>query len=249
MLRGFIEVRQAARNQGLQTSFFPLPPVTAPEPLNVLPDVSKQRIKNFRDAQKAYERSQTRLGKLVRRPRHDPGTTLSFFLNKLEQAELPTQAKSDLRADYWNKWSRVALDCAVFGNHADEETAKLIDLSSDYAQTAIQLKASTWTPALLNSALARTLAGQDAGSLVTAIVGREAVVQVAAPTKTPDPDEIAKYIVAMPLGTPAKTIANLVSRAYGKLDAETLQKLVQALDHAKLKMELIDEITESLANP
>jgi hypothetical protein len=50
----------------------------------------------------------------------------------------------------------------------------------------------------------------------------------------------------MPLGTPAATIADLVRRAFGPLDAPTLQKLVRALDRAKVKMEMIDEITRSL---
>jgi hypothetical protein len=67
-----------------------------------------------------------------------------------------------------------------------------------------------------------------------------------AASESPDPTEIAKYVLAMPLGTSATTIADLVLRAFGPLDNPTLQKVVRALDHAKLKMELIDEVTKMI---
>ncbi len=63
------------------------------------------------------------------------------------------------------------------------------------------------------------------------------------------PDDIVAYILAMPLGTPAATIASLVLRAFGPLAPPTLEQVVRGLNHAKLKMELIDEITKVLEPP
>jgi hypothetical protein len=130
--------------------------------------------------------------------------------------------------------------------HAEQEVCKFIDLASDYAYASSQEKKSTWTPALLNRAFARTLAGRIPKALLTAIVGLEVVADRKPNFKTPDPDDIANYILKMPLGTPATTVANLVTRAFGLLNTPTLQKLVRALDHAKLKMEMFDEITKSI---
>ncbi len=246
MLIGFIQVRQAARDHSLSMACFPVPPMSGPDLSPTPSEASKQRLLDFQTSRKASnQKVETHQGH-PHRNGVEASQDLLSLIDTLGERGLPSQARSDLAADYWNKWSRIALECAVLPGRSEQETSKLIDLASDYAQTSSQLKKSTWTPALLNRAFARTLAEGDAQKLLTAIVGRDVVVEAKPTPKTPDPDEIAKYILAMPLGTPSATIANLVRRAFGPLDAPTLQELVRVLDHAKLKMELIDEITKSL---
>jgi hypothetical protein len=245
MLIDFLLVRLAARGQNLTMADFPVPP-SGPDPKATWSQAASHRVLDFRSSSNPENRPVQTSPSPPRCDGEKASRDLFTLIDTLGEKRLPSQAKSDLPADYWNKWSRIALEWAVLPGRSPQEICKLIDLASDYAYAASQEKKLTWTPALLNRAFARTLAGENPQALLTAIVGVEVVAAPKPELKTPDPEEIANYIAKMPLGTPAATIADLVRRAFGPLDAPTLQKLVRALDRAKVKMEMIDEITRSL---
>lgn len=247
MLIDFLFVRQAARDRDLTTANFPVPP-PGPDPKTESSEAAHHRLMDFQ----ASSDSKVDPKQAPPSPPHDFGVRASrdlfSLIETLGEKPLPSQAKSDFLADYWNKWSRIALECAVLPGQTEEDVCRFIDLASDYANAASQQRESTWTPALLNRAFARTLAGENPQALLAAIVGLAPSPPPEPVPTTPDPDDIANYILKMPLGTPAATIASLVTRAFGPLDVPTLQKLVRALDHAKLKMEMIDEITRSIGS-
>jgi hypothetical protein len=251
MLIWFLQLRQAARGGSLNVGLFPLPPASEPpqppEPDSVLSEVGLHRINDFQDARDIFEES----AKIPKGGQDNGGAYASkqliSFISTIEQRALPAQAKSDLTADYWNKWSRVALEFALRPGHSQSETLKLLQLAANYASESEQEKGTNlWIPALLNQAFASALAGSDAQPLLAAVVGQDQTVPLPPPTKTTDVTAIVNYILQMPSGTSAGTIANLVLRAFGPLKKNTLQEVVRGLDYDKLRVELIDEISQLL---
>jgi len=251
MLIGFLQLRQAARDGTLNFGMFPLPRASEADqpsqPASVLSEVALHRVNDFQDAKDIFEES----ARIPKGGQKDGGARASkqliSFIATIEHRDLPAQAKSDLLADYWNKWSRVALEFALRPGRGQTDILKLIQLAASYAAESERLKgADSWTPALLNQAFASVLVGGDAQPLLAAVVGQDQEVAPPPPATTPDATTIVSYILQMPSGTSADTIADLVLRAFGPLKKSTLQEVVRGLDFDKLKVELIDEISKLL---
>jgi hypothetical protein len=164
--------------------------------------------------------------------------------NEIENSEsLTPEQKHDLLADSWTKSGFLAYSHAV-----DVASAREPDLqeAEKNLNRALQYK-PYWIPAQTYLAMVNTAQGRpkDALTALKSVLGT-AATEMRVPVNVPNVDDIVSYILAMPLGTPAATISGLVLRGFGPLDHPTLQTLVRALNHAKLKMELIDEITKGL---
>jgi hypothetical protein len=251
MLIGFLQLRQSARDNTLNLGVFPLPPASEPDqppqPASVLSEVALHRVSDFQDARDIFEES----ARIPKGWQKDGGAKASkrliSFIATIEHRLLPDRAKSDLMADYWNKWSRVALEFALRPGRSQGDILKLIQLAASYATESERLKGTNfWTPALLNQAFASVLVGGDAQPLLAAVVGQDQVVTPPPLAETTDVTTIVNYILQMPSGTSADTIADLVLRAFGPLEKSTLQEVVRGLDFDKMRVELIDEVSKVL---
>jgi hypothetical protein len=251
MLIGFLQLRQAARDSTLTLGVFPLPPASEPDqpsqPSPVFSEIALRRVTDFQDAKDIFEKS----ARISKGGQRDGGTQASrkliSFIATIEHRLLPARMKSDLMADYWNKWSRVALEFALRPGRNQSDILKLIELAASYAAESERLKGTnSWTPALLNQAFASVLMGADAQPLLAAVAGQDQAVTPPPPAETTDVNTIVSYVLQMPSGTSANTIAELVLRAFGPLKKSTLQEVVRGLGFDKLKVELIDEISKSL---
>jgi hypothetical protein len=251
MLIGFLQLRQAARGGTLNLGIFPLPPASGPDqpsqPASVLSEVALHRVSDFQEARDIFEESAG-----IPKDGHSDGGAqaskqLISFIATIEHRVLPAQATSDLMADYWNKWSRLALECALRPGRSQSDIPKLIQLAANYATESERLKGTnSWTPALLNQVIASVLVGADAQPLLAAVVGQDQVVTPPPPTNATDFTSIVSYILQMPSGTSADTIADLVLRAFGPLEKSMLQEVVRGLDFDKMRVELIDELSKIL---
>jgi hypothetical protein len=162
--------------------------------------------------------------------------------------EILLEAREDMQVDYWIKWAQVARTWAQ--RNPGDVRAELLARAHRYYARLRDLDRGGWAPALLNEAFVFALEGRDdrARENLNAILGGGDVpVEPSPPVEaTPDLEAIQMYILEMPLGTPAVTVAHLVNAAFGALDPSLVQALVRVLDHARLKMEFIEEIVDAL---
>lgn len=149
--------------------------------------------------------------------------------------------KHDLLADSWTKSGFLAY---LDANTSQIQRADRLEDAEESLKTALQYK-PFWIPAQTYLAMVHK-AQANAQAASTALVPVLGKLAAGAP---PSADEVVAYITAMPLGTPAGTIASLVLRAFGPLVSSTLQLVVRGLDHTKLTMEVIDEITKAMEQP
>lgn len=173
---------------------------------------------------------------------------LRSLISAVEFAELPARAKEDLQAEYWNKWARLARTRAQTVQDLRERIT-LLELAAHYYETHLRnLNREGWTPGELNYAFVLGLQGlyELARQRLEVILGVAAKPAPAPLPKTTDVEEVKKYILGMPLGTPSTTVASLVTSAFGRLEPSTVQALVRALDHTNLKMEFIEEVVRGL---
>ena len=174
---------------------------------------------------------------------------LRTLTQEITMAELPARARQDLQAEYWNKWARLARALAQNPRDpGDRET--LLRLAAHYYDTHLtELKRHKWTPAVLNYAFVLALQGEhgDARISLQLILGDPKPTQPPPSPTKPNVEAIKKYILDMPLGTPAPTVTRLLNSAYGPFEPATVQDLVRALDHTHLKMEFIERIIKGLA--
>src|SRR5713101_83316 len=166
---------------------------------------------------------------------------------EIEKSEsLSPEQKQDLLADSCTKSGFLAYSHAFEGAPARDIDLREAERS---LKQALQYK-QYWIPAQTYLAMVHKARGRakDASVALESVLGK-AAAEAPTPAKAPNADDIVAYILAMPLGTPAATIASLVLRAFGPLAPPTLEQVVRGLNHAKLKIEFIDEITNALEPP
>jgi|SRR5579863_4515773 hypothetical protein len=173
---------------------------------------------------------------------------LKGFISALQSATIPTKAKEDISADYWNKWAFVAWERAMAENEADVRDKWL--QAADRCLSNIDRV--SWTPAQLTEARIRIAQGKydDARSLIGLILGVEIP-----PPNTPVPvsssmpdvvDAISNAIVKMAIDRNPKRIAQAVQSVYGPISQTTVQSIAQSLA-GKIDLDLLVEITKALS--
>jgi hypothetical protein len=173
---------------------------------------------------------------------------LKGFISALQRATIPTKAKEDISADYWNKWAFVAWERAMAENDADVRDKWL--QAADRCLSNIDRL--SWTPAQLTEARIRIAQGKhdEARSLIGLILG----VQITTPNSTlpvssavPDvADAISSAIAKMAIDRNAKRIAQAIQSVYGAISQTTVQSIAQSLA-GKIDLDLLIEITKALS--
>jgi hypothetical protein len=173
---------------------------------------------------------------------------LKGFISALQSATIPTKAKEDISADYWNKWAFVAWERAMAENEADVRDKWL--QAADRCLSNIDRV--SWTPAQLTEARIRIAQGKydDARSLIGLILG----VQIDPPnapvpvsSSMPDVvDAISSAIVKMAIDRNPKGIARAIQSLYGPIPQATLQSIAQSLA-GKVDLDFLVEITKALS--
>jgi hypothetical protein len=173
---------------------------------------------------------------------------LKGFISMLQRATIPTKAKEDISADYWNKWAFVAWERAMAENDTDVRDKWL--QAADRCLSNIDRP--SWTPAQLTAARIRIAQGRydEARSLIGLILGVEIP-----PPNTPVPvssavpdvaEDISGAIVKMAIDRNPKRIAQAIQSLYGPIPQTTVQSIAQSLA-GKVDLDLLVEITKALS--
>jgi tetratricopeptide (TPR) repeat protein len=159
---------------------------------------------------------------------------LSSFVQLIQKAPIPADARDDMEADYWNKTAFLLWEQAT-----REKDPSLRDMLLQQAETslktAMDLKGrKNWTPAQLN--LARVLLAQgrtdEAKKALDAILGVQPILAPVPPppTETVGPvDEIVSLILKMAPANDGQAISESIRVAWGRLDKKAVQTILVRL--------------------
>ena len=159
---------------------------------------------------------------------------LSSFVQLIQKAPIPVDARDDMEADYWNKTAFLLWEQATRGNDSSLRDM-LLQQAETSLKTAMDLKGRrNWTPAQLN--LARVLLAQgktdEAKKALDAILGVPPIPAPAPPppTETLGPvDEIVSLILKMAPANDGQAISESIRVAWGKLDKKAVQTILARL--------------------
>jgi tetratricopeptide (TPR) repeat protein len=159
---------------------------------------------------------------------------LSSFVQLIQKAGIPSDARDDMEADYWNKTAFLLWEQAT-----REKDLPFVDMLLQQAETSVKRAMSlkgrkSWTPAQLN--LARILLAQgktdETKKALDAILGVDPspipapVVPVEESTSV---DTIVDLILKMAPANDGQAIAESIQAAWGKLDREAIQTILARL--------------------
>jgi len=172
---------------------------------------------------------------------------LKGFIAALRSATIPSKAKSDITADYWNKWAFVAWERAV-----SEDDAGIRDQWLRAADHCLaNIDRPSWTPAQITEARIRIAQGDqnEARTLLNLILGVQVSASpISAPAVPATPDiaaAISGTILKMVIDRNAEAIADAVRRAYGPIPSTAIQSIADSLA-GKVDVELLGEILKYL---
>lgn len=159
---------------------------------------------------------------------------LSGFVQLIQKSPIPSDARDDMEADYWNKTAFLLWEQAV-----REMDLPLRDMLLQQAESSVKramnLKGrNNWTPAQLN--LARILLAQgktvEAKKSLDAILGvrpEPAPVPAVPAEKTAPVDTIVDIILKMAPANDGQAIAEAIRVSWGRLNREVIQAIVLRL--------------------
>lgn len=158
---------------------------------------------------------------------------LSGFVQLIQKSPIPSDARDDMEADYWNKTAFLLWEQAT-----REMRLALRDILLQQAETSVRramnLKGrSNWTPAQLN--LARILLAQgetdEAKKALDAILGvQPAPAPIPVPPENVGPvDEIVDLILKMAPANDGQAISQSIRAAWGKVERRTIQLILATL--------------------
>jgi hypothetical protein len=175
---------------------------------------------------------------------------LSGFVQLIQKAPIPSDARDDMEADYWNKTAFL-----LWEQGTREVDLPLRDILLQQAETSVKramnLKGrNNWTPAQLN--LARILLAQgeiaDVKKALDAILGAQptpAPAETAPVEMVGMADPIVDLIVKMAPANDARAISESIRAAWGKVDKKAIQSILATLS-GRVQPELLSQVVANI---
>jgi hypothetical protein len=207
-----------------------------PLPLNALPQDQESEMVRARTGNRSTRRGSGLDG---------VGATVRDFIANIQQDTIPSEAQTDIVADFWNKLAFIAWEKSKL--ESESAGGPWLTQARKYINIVLKVRPG-WTPAQLN--LARILAAegkkQQALDTLVKVVGKvKPKPQSPAVPPVSNADAISNLILKMAVERDSAAVANLIQRSYGALSQDTVSKITQALA-GKVDSALLSEIISKL---